>query len=201
MAETKMTDEQILAKLDNDSNFGLQFMVENQPDLIIDRLKQAGYDQADTKEKAFESLKKLLETNPKKVGEILNNIPYDDAAPNWTGGFGMLGSEVKADVKTLSNTGGDLQGGAQTQGGNSSGGFNWGGLLTGIGGLFSGIGMAFGGGTNLTPDQMAFYQQQQMMQAEQERKRRQTTAFLVIGGLAIAVIIIAIVMSNKKKDK
>lgn len=180
----KLTEQQVLENLEKDKNFGVQFMVENQPDLVIDRLKQAGYPNADLPEKAYNLIVELLKTDSKKVGEILNNIPYDPAAPNWTGGFTELGSPI-----------------SQTQG--QTKGINWGGMLTGIGALFSGIGQAVGSqgtGSTITWEQQQLLAEQERQRREAERQRQQRN--LLIGGIAavvLVIIVVAIFASNKKK--
>jgi len=181
MAEKVITNEQLMNYLNSDPKFGIQFIVQNQPNIVIDRLKEAGYDKAHTPESAYTLLSGLYDIDPNKVGEILNDIPYNNTAENYTGGL-----QEYFDTESETNT--------REQSG------LWGGILTGVGGLLSGIGMGISGQqglTNQTQQQLLFEQQRQ---AELERQRRNRNA-LIWGVVAVLVLIVIVALYNSSKNK
>jgi hypothetical protein len=181
MAEKILTDEEIIDNLNKDSNFGIQFIIQNQPNLVIDRLKEAGYDKADTPVRAYELLTDLYKVDRDKVLTLLNNIPYNNEAENYTGGFDSV--FVNVQPRTT-----------------EEGGINWGGVLSGIGGLFTGVGSVLGGSTMTTTQQQQQLLFQQQQQREFERQRRQRNA-VTIGVIAFVVLIVIVLMYSKSKTQ
>ncbi len=187
MAEKILTDNQIIENLSKDVNFGIQFVVQNQPNTVIDRLKELGYDKAHTIESAYKLLIDLYKVDPEKVGEILNNIPYNDNAENYTGGLGQHFFDSQPSEKSL--TDGE--------------GVNWGGILAGAGALLSGIGTSMVGGSTLTTQQQQqlMFQQQQQQQMERERRQRNAMLWGVIAVIVLVVVVIMYKQSSKKAKK
>lgn len=208
MAETVLTNEQILNKLNTDADFGLQFIIQNQPNIVIDRLKEAGYDKAHTPEGAYELLTVLLKSDPKKVGEILNNIPYESKTENFTGGFEAHFNPAPVEVSEVVEFGMPeksivdvAQSSLNTTSTSGGGSFDWGGILSGIGSLTGIIGSFFGGsGTTLTAQQQQMLLMEQQRQQELERQRRNRNA-LMWGIVAVVVLIVIVLMYNASKKK
>lgn len=205
MAEKIISEEKILENLSKDVNFGIQFIVSNQPNIVIDRLKENGYDKAHTTESAYNLLIDLYKVDPAKVGEILNNIPYDNSTENYTGGLGQhffesqpLQKSMSGSAQTLTNPG-DTSGTSSGSSG-SSGSINWGGILSGVGALLGGVATGFfGGGTTTTQQQQQLMLQQQQQQ-QLERERRQRNAMLW-GVVAVVVLIVVVIMYKQSKKK
>ena len=183
MADIELTDEQIIEKLKTDSDFGINFTVQNQPNIVIDRLKENGYDLADTPEKAYSTLVKLFKFDAEKVRMILNEIPYDNAVENFTGGFKEYfpTNEPKPSFGLF-----------------GEGGVNWGGSLSGLGGVLSGVGSSVGGTTLTTQQQQALLEQQRLI--AEEKKRKQTNA-IIFAFVGLALLLVVVLMYNKSNKK
>ena len=198
MAVIALTPEQIVEKLNSDKEFGIRFVVENQPSIVLDRIKKAGSEKVDTVEKAIPYLNELLTANPEKAKEILNGIPYDNTNENWTGKLAsFLPSEVSTVTPTTDSTGAPLM--------TTRSGSLWSGILTGVGSLATAIGGALGGApvgsTPLTPAQLEAMRQEELRRAEEERKRQQRNLVIgVVSALALIIVFALIYSKNKKKS-
>jgi hypothetical protein len=180
MAELTLTPEQIKSKLETDKVFGIQFIVENQPNIVVDKLKADGKATIDTPSKAYEYLKSLIEIDPEKVKQLLNGIPYDAAAPNWTGTM----DDYFPTVQT------------------KSGGTFWSGLLAGIGAIATATSGALGSTTTttLTPAQIEEARLTEVKRQE-ELKKAQQRQYLVIGIISLILIILAVLFYNFSQSK
>jgi len=184
MADLKLTAKQIIDKLNTEINFGIQFIVENQPNIVVDRIKADGIKDIDTPAKAYAYLVNLAKIDVNKVKELLNNIPYNPSMDNWTGS-----NEFDVLFPTVVTKGTGI----------------WGGILSGVGSLFSAVGGAIGSGSSvpgslLTPAELEALRIEEEKRLEAERVATQRKQ-LIIAVSILVVIILAVVIYKANKDK
>lgn len=175
----QLTKQEIKDRLQTDMQFALNFMVDNQPELIVSELQANGSENVVDSETAYNNLLYLAQNNPTRLRDVLQDIPYDNSAPNYTGHLEIATTE------------------------NQTKSWDWGTILAVagmalplIGGLIGGA----GGGTNeqgYTQAQvLAMQQEAQRVEDEKKAKRN----IYIIGGVIVAVFVVVLVVTmNKNK--
>jgi len=175
---------QIIDKLKNDPLFGLSFIVQNQPNIVIDKLKNEGFN-VSTPDEAYNTLVDLMGTDTETAKRVLNNIPYADSVDNGTQGFAQYFSNDEI-VQTRA--------------------FNialLGGILAGAGALVGALtegGLLSGGGDELTQAEMLALQQAEQQKAEEEAKASQRRMIIGLSVFFGLLIVGAILYTNSKKQ-
>lgn len=178
-----LSKEQINAALKNNLEFALNFVVDNQPDLIVSELKANGSENVVDSDTAYNNLMFLSQNNPAKLREILGGIPYDNAANNYTGNLIPESPTMPNGIQTRKADVGQILAIV-------------GAALPLVGGLFGGG--AAGGG--LTAEQLEAQRiEAERLKAEQERKAR--TNLFLIGGVIAAIVIVILVVKRPNKTK
>jgi F0F1-type ATP synthase membrane subunit c/vacuolar-type H+-ATPase subunit K len=178
-----LSKEQIRAALKNNLEFALNFVVDNQPDLIVSELKANGSENVVDSDTAFNNLLFLSQNNPAKLREVLSGIPYDNSATNYTGNLKPNSPVIANEIQTR----GDI---------------DWGTILTVVGAALpvvsTLIGSGGGAGGNVNSVQAQEIEAARI-KAEQERKSR--TNLFIIGGVIAAIVIVILVVKRPNKTK
>lgn len=177
---------QIIDGLKNDPLFGLSFIVQNQPNIVIDRLKGEGIN-VDTPDEAYNELVNLLSEDSDKAKRVLNNIPYADSVDNGTKGFSQYFNVTESDT-------------VQTRGFNIA---LIGGLLAGAGALVGALsdGGLFSGSEGTAGQSQAellALQEAERKKAEEEAKA-QNRKILIGAGIFFGALIIGVLLYNSSK--
>jgi predicted nucleic acid-binding Zn ribbon protein len=176
-----LTKKQITDRLQDDLEFALNFMVDNQPDLIISELQANGSENVIDTDTAYNNLLWLAENNPLKLRLILKDIPYDNSAANYTG---HLKESVVQDDEIQTKS------------------WDWTTILAVAGMAIPIIGtlVGGGGGGTIQPTQAQILQaQQEAQRLEDERKAKRN--LYIIGGVIVVVFIVVLVVLRYKKGK
>jgi hypothetical protein len=175
-----LTKQEIKDRLETDLEFALNFMVDNQPDLIASELQANGSENVTDSDTAYNNLLWLANNNPYRLRDVLKDIPYDNSATNYTG---HLKESVEAESQTKS--------------------WDWDTILAVAGTVlpvvagFIGSGSGSGGSLSQAQIQQMEFERQK---AEDERKARNN--IYIIGGVIVAVFLVVLVITmNKKKGK
>ena len=177
-----LSKEQIRAALKNNLEFALNFVVDNQPDLIVSELKANGSENVVDSDTAFNNLLFLSQNNPEKLREVLSGIPYDNSAINYTGNLKQQRPTTPNEIQTRS--------------------VDWGTILAVVGAALpvvsTLIGSGGGAGGNVNSIQAQEIEAARI-KAEQERKSR--TNLFIIGGVIAAILIVVLVVKRPNKTK
>ena len=185
----KYTIEDIQSKLQNDLEFALNFVVDNQPELIVSELKAVGSENVVDSDTAYNNLLWLSENDVPKLRDVLNSVPYDNSASNYTGHLQERVTKPEL-FPTLYQKGGEqilsilgIVGTALP-------------LITGIIGNLGGNNSANG----LTDaEKEAIRIEQERLKAEQERKAR--TNLFIVGGVIAIILVVVLVVKRPNKTK
>ena len=175
-----MTREQVIEAFNNDLDFAFRFAIDNQPGQISENISQfTEFDRVATPEDAYNISTTLASQNRWNDIKDIYTVPYNNDAPNWTGGY-------KKDLFPSPAPG--MQTRTITD------------FFSGVGSFFTALGG--GGQQQQTDPNTLLLLQQQQAQAEADRRRRQTTTLLIVGAVVVVGIIIAVIVSrNRSKAK
>ena len=177
-----LSKEQINAALKNNLEFALNFVVDNQPELIVSELKANGSENVVDSDTAFNNLLFLSQNNPAKLREVLSGIPYDNSAKNYTGNLLPNRPVVANEIQTRS--------------------VDWATILAVVGAALPVVTTLVGNGGGAGGNVNSFEAQQieaARIKAEQERKSR--TNLFIIGGVIAAILIVVLVVKRPNKTK
>jgi len=89
-----MTQTEIISKLESNAVFALGFAVDNNPDGVVIALKNKGYNkpanavsEPDVKNWCMSTLRSILNKNKQESIDIIQTVPYNKDANNYTAGF------------------------------------------------------------------------------------------------------------------
>ena len=174
ISSENMTAEQVLQKVQTSVPFALGFVVENQTDLVIDELKNAGIQNVSDAESAYNALAFLYNNDKNKLMAVLEAVPYNNAINNYTGNLPVSGEATGTRA------------------------VNWGNLLGVVGSVFSGVGGMISSTTGLTDVERERLERERILR-EEEAKRKQTNMLIIGAILLVSVVMFLIYKANKDK--
>jgi hypothetical protein len=180
----KLSIEQIESKLQNDLEFALHFVVDNQPNLIVSELMASGSENVVDSDTAFNNLLWLSENDVAKLREILSAVPYDNSAPNYTGHLRERVTQPDLFPSLFSKT-------------------DWLAIIGIVSAAIPVVSSLIGGGSGgglSQAEQEAIRLEQERVKEEQERKAR-TNLFLIGGVIAIILVVVLVKSRTPKTSK
>lgn len=182
---------QTIQKLQN-PYYAIEFIVENNPNGVVDRLKIMGFEKlfttnlSDNKAIAKQLLSNWYNTRQtNKITEVLNNVNYlNDSmdSADYTKGF-------RAYAKENTPSGAVDEQLVASQLGRE---FSWDGLMAGLG---AGLTTYTTMGNNPSGTGAAY----DVANAAAEEQKKKTRTWMIIGGVVLVIVIIGVVVLMKKK--
>jgi len=192
-----MTASEILAKIQKDPVFAIGFALDNNPAAVIDAMNASGLPVMNVND-ARQKLMGLINGAPQILQSVFDKVPYLNVDPvtNYTGGFlNYFASNTKPEKLAVVAA-------------NTSGKFDLGALLSGLGAGLStfanyGGGSSGGGTTPPTDPSVLLLQQQQAAQAAVDaaakKKRNLIIGFSIVGGIIVIVVLYFVFRPKKNK--
>ncbi len=182
----KMSQAEVIAKLQSDPLFALGFATDNNPEAIRPAITALGY-KTSGEQDLYDALVHIYKTGgTDTLKKILNETPYKNNAPNDTAGYSKFFMSKSPP-------------GSQPKNARSI----WDGVLAGLGaGLVTfgtmDAGSSGGGGNTQTAAQKAAADKA-ASDAAAAQKKKTTTMWLIIGGVVVVVVILFVFFTGKKK--
>lgn len=193
----ELTKDQIKNKFQTEPLYALGFGIDNNPEGVLESLRNHGYTDGNDNQYAFNTLSILLNSgSAQKVNDIISDVHYLDNAPNYTAGFKDYFLRTTPPNKMPMS---------------STGRIDFNGLLAGLGAALSTYGIiasstnsgSTGGGNGPTQAELDQIKKDADKKAEDEKKAKLKTIMQWGIGISISVLLffgIRYFLSDKKKE-